>query len=869
MPRVIGGSGGAVEGQTSTVTALHDNVLVLPEGTVVAVPPAPILPNPYVKTARILSSRQDLLPFLPKNAVFCEVGVAYGDFTAEVLRVCTPKKFIAVDCFDLEKYPSMWGFSRLEGRSHEEFYRRRFEQELGSGRMELMRGFSNVTLPLLLERSVDIFYIDAWHSYEAVSEELDIIKTKVTPLGWIVLNDYTLYDVVSETAYGVIQAAHEFMLAEGWEMKFLALHPLMFCDIALRKMKLVAPASPPDGRGNRNERGLGKVRRGPAEPTAKRRPRQGGPDRPEPPAAAVRLVIWDTDDLCSRRDTVIALARRGIMSSICAMGDDAAAMREMLELAGIWDYLIFPSIDWTAKAQRVAAIVDAAEVAAPSVMLFDNNPTDRSEIAALLPGLRIGDAMYLSRILADPSFQGEDDQELTRLARYKRLESRDAERHDTRSEDGAQSPPSSIQVLVEPDVAAHLDRVIELISGTRRLNFTKRRLPDSIAEARQQLRREIAPYYVRTGLIRVIDQDEDYGYCGFYRIIESELADYCFSHVIHGLGVESWLYERLGRPKLAMSGEGPFDSCRPQGSDRITLISSGDHDCRLRAGAIPEVRLRGGHEVAALAHYFRLVAGAVAAETNEYRGALFLQLDSSTLALPAFGDAPPGFYEAVMPLGLTAADFASKFFTPAPPGSVLVYSTWGDLYLPIYRHKKTGVTIPVTVDIYEDLTSIADDALARALVEVNANDFTTRRIKEIAAALRTDYTWEPRLSLAEAAAIVRTIFERIPEGTRLFFMLPCEWAKWKNALQPRTEAIEYNAAIRELAHRYPGVTLLATTEVVTGPDEMLQGFDLFDRIVYFRLYQQIMHAIGAGLPAAPEIDAGVGAPARNATPAAS
>src|SRR5262249_48242776 len=157
----------------------------------------PILPNEYLKHARIVSSRDDILRRLPKHSVFCEVGVAYGDFSAVVLELCVPRKFIAIDSFELEQSPSMWGFERLEGGSHEAFYRKRFAPELVSGRMELHRGYSNEVLPLLPDASVDIFYIDAWHSYEAVSEELSIIKNKVKPRGWIVLNDYTLYDVVS------------------------------------------------------------------------------------------------------------------------------------------------------------------------------------------------------------------------------------------------------------------------------------------------------------------------------------------------------------------------------------------------------------------------------------------------------------------------------------------------------------------------------------------------------------------------------------------------------------------------------------------------------------------------------------------------
>jgi hypothetical protein len=203
---------------------------------IVDIPAAPVLPNEYLQNARVLGSRHDILPFLPTGGVFCEVGVAYGDFSAAVLAICQPRKFIAIDHFELEKYPNMWGWERLEGQPHEAFYRNRFRDEIAASQVELMRGYSHEMLPLLPDVSVDVFYVDAWHSYEAVAAELEIIKWKIVPGGWIVLNDYTLYDVVAGVEYGVIHAAHEFMLGEGWEMKFLALHPLMFCDIALQKM---------------------------------------------------------------------------------------------------------------------------------------------------------------------------------------------------------------------------------------------------------------------------------------------------------------------------------------------------------------------------------------------------------------------------------------------------------------------------------------------------------------------------------------------------------------------------------------------------------------------------------------------------------
>jgi hypothetical protein len=39
----------------------------------------------------------------------------------------------------------------------------------------------------------------------------------------------------------------------------------------------------------------------------------------------------------------------------------------------------------------------------------------------------------------------------------------------------------------------------------------------------------------------------------------------------------------------------------------------------------------------------------------------------------------------------------------------------------------------------------------------------------------------------------------------------------------------------------------------------MQGFDLFDRVVYFRLYQRIIETIAASAPPVPPIDAPSGA----------
>lgn len=199
------------------------------------IPIVPPLPADLVKRARVLSRREEILPLLPTNGIICEVGVAYGDFSEQIIRVCRPRKFIAIDLFNIEDYPDMWGYDRLKNKNHLEYYRSRFSLELEARKMDIMVGFSTDMLPNIPDASVDAFYIDAWHSYESVSAELSIINQKIKPNGWIVLNDYVLYDVVARTPYGVIPALHEFMLRENWEMRYFALHPWMYCDVAIRR----------------------------------------------------------------------------------------------------------------------------------------------------------------------------------------------------------------------------------------------------------------------------------------------------------------------------------------------------------------------------------------------------------------------------------------------------------------------------------------------------------------------------------------------------------------------------------------------------------------------------------------------------------
>jgi Methyltransferase domain len=197
----------------------------------------------------LVSSRVAALSLWPHDAVIVEVGVGLGDFSQEILRICRPRRFIAIDSFILHELDFLWGKPIRDyfgENTHEEFYRQSFASEIATHTVALMSGDSSEMISALPDQSVDIFYVDADHSYEGVRRDLEALRSKVKPDGWVVMNDYTPAEIgLSNEPYGVIQATNEFMLTHGWEMEYFALAYVMYCDVGLRRAGV--PSALPEG----------------------------------------------------------------------------------------------------------------------------------------------------------------------------------------------------------------------------------------------------------------------------------------------------------------------------------------------------------------------------------------------------------------------------------------------------------------------------------------------------------------------------------------------------------------------------------------------------------------------------------------------
>src|SRR5439155_20413555 len=121
-------------------------------------------------------------------------------------------------------------------------------------------------------------------------------------------------------------------------------------------------------------------------------------------AETVRLVVWDLDEtfwkgtlseggitFCGEnRDIVIALAERGIVSTVCSK-NDFEAVRDVLKTHEVWDYFILPSVNWEPKGPRLQSLIETIQLRPETVMLIDDNPMNRNEALFFVPGIQVAD----------------------------------------------------------------------------------------------------------------------------------------------------------------------------------------------------------------------------------------------------------------------------------------------------------------------------------------------------------------------------------------------------------------------------------------------------------------------------------------------
>ena len=193
----------------------------------------PALEPRHLAGARLFANREALvasLPLAPAGAI-AEIGVARGDFSEFLLSALQPARFVAFDIFTMHDVRSRRG--RREIAYNSEFYRRRFAARGDQVAIEV--GPSSDALARYPDQSFDLIYVDAGHDYASVERDAALAMQKAKPGGFLVFNDYIMFDHLIDMPYGIVPVVNDIVVRENLKVYGLSLEKHMFCDIAFRR----------------------------------------------------------------------------------------------------------------------------------------------------------------------------------------------------------------------------------------------------------------------------------------------------------------------------------------------------------------------------------------------------------------------------------------------------------------------------------------------------------------------------------------------------------------------------------------------------------------------------------------------------------
>ncbi len=192
------------------------------------------LPYKHLKNCQFAVDRYQALKNLGKKERIAEIGVLAGDLSEWFLKNSNPKEMHMIDLYNCADFP---GRDRFSKRQHEKFILDRFKEPISNEQVFIKKGISWDVMSHYPNNYFDLIYIDAAHDYSSVKKDLDASLNKIKEGGYIVMNDYIMYDHLANTKYGVVHATNEFCIKHDWEFLYYAFHPNLFCDVVLRKMQ--------------------------------------------------------------------------------------------------------------------------------------------------------------------------------------------------------------------------------------------------------------------------------------------------------------------------------------------------------------------------------------------------------------------------------------------------------------------------------------------------------------------------------------------------------------------------------------------------------------------------------------------------------
>lgn len=183
------------------------------------------LSSRHIENCCLVPDRLNMLESFPQNGIAAEIGVAYGEFTREIVQRTKPSHLHLIDTWDSHRYQD--GLAAIHAE-HDDAIR--------TGAITIHIGTSIAVLPTFFDHYFDWVYIDTDHTYQTTWAELQLAERKVKPGGLIAGHDFCVGNIITPWPYGVIEACLKFCVDYHWGFKFLTMEVHGHQSFALAKL---------------------------------------------------------------------------------------------------------------------------------------------------------------------------------------------------------------------------------------------------------------------------------------------------------------------------------------------------------------------------------------------------------------------------------------------------------------------------------------------------------------------------------------------------------------------------------------------------------------------------------------------------------
>jgi len=564
----------------------------------------------------------------------------------------------------------------------------------------------------------------------------------------------------------------------------------------------------------------------------------------------IKLVIWDLDETFWRGtlseggitpiqaniDLIKELSARGIVNSVCSKNAFEAA-KEMLVKLGVWEFFVFPKIEFGPKGSMLKEIIEAVQLRPASVLFIDDNVMNLNEALHYNPGMQVSEPSVLASLLDDWRCNGKPDPNLQRLERYKVLEQK---YHDQKTAGGNNLEflkTSGIRISFHHNVMDEFTRIHDLVNRSNQLNFTKKRWPEDEVSAREVFAKELSEVFdSHAGYVKVSDRYGNYGICGFYLSHFNTCYHFLFSCRAMNMGIEQFVWHKLNRPKVEIVGD--VVSSLDHLPDWITVVDDADDAPIEEANTAyrPVVCVRGACDLSMMAHYLRTRFDTIEEFQFPYQG-WGIHPVARVIALEEEVHSPDGQALIKKLPGMPPKRFESAINDGSADVYVLSFSS--EFFPGLQRSRSTGMIFPFHNNFIGnvDYNSVSYETIlqrSNGAVEFSASDW---------AFMQDEFEYVGFIDEALLAADISKIFKKL-EGKIVIVLMLNTQISGENAAQKwiLNWFAKINSVVLPLVNAF-GYYKIDVNEFVCDVDDLVDPLEdpgvHYKREVYMKLAERV------------------------------